>query len=71
MIGGLKSEAALFQTYRTYSISFNLSNVVNFLWSLILKDCIDVQENKKKVVVLCSRPFIKRETRHFHVVVMQ
>ena len=32
---------------------------------------MDVQEKKKKVVVLCSRPFIKREIRHFHVVVVQ
>ena len=29
--------------------------LANFL-ELILKDCIKVQEKKKKVVVLCSRP---------------
>ena len=27
-----------------------------FFWSWILKDCIKVQEKKKKVVVLCTRP---------------
>ena len=48
----LKSEVAL----RAYSISFNSSNVGKFLWSLILKDCIKIQETKKKIVVLCSRP---------------
>ena len=45
--------------HRTYSISFNSSNVGKLFWSCILKDCIEVQGNKKKVV------------RHFHVVVMQ
>ena len=39
--------------YHAYSISFILSNVVIFFfWSLILKDCIEVQEKKKKVVLL-------------------
>ena len=42
--------------YRTYFITFNLSNVGKIFWSLILKDCIKVQEKKKKVVFLCSRP---------------
>ena len=27
-----------------------------FFWSRILKDCIEVQEKEKEVVVLCSRP---------------
>ena len=45
--------------HRTYSISFNSSNVGKLFWCCILKDCIEVQGNKKKVV------------RHFHVVVMQ
>ena len=40
---------------QTYPISFGSSNVGNFFWSWILKDCIKVQEKKKKVVVLCSR----------------
>ena len=30
--------------------------LAKFFWSWILKDCIKVQEEKKKVVVLCSRP---------------
>ena len=37
-----------------YSISFNSSNVANFFWSWILKDCIESQEKKIKVIVLCS-----------------
>ena len=41
--------------YRAYSNSFNSSNVGKSFWSWILKDCIKVQEKKKKVVVLCSR----------------
>ena len=32
--------------HRTYSISFNSSNVGKFFWSCILKDCIEVQGNK-------------------------
>ena len=27
----------------------------NFFWNAIVKDCIEVQERKKKVVALCSR----------------
>ena len=34
-----------------YSISFNTSNIGKFFWSWILKDCIKVQEKKKKNVV--------------------
>ena len=45
--------------HRTYSISFNSSNVGKLFRCCILKDCIEVLGNKKKVV------------RHFHVVVMQ
>ena len=45
------SEFALPQT-----ISLNSLNVGKFLWSGILKDCIKVQEKKKKIVVLCSSP---------------
>ena len=43
-----------------------------FFLELILKDCIKVQEKKKKVV-LCSRPRRKHEIRHlhFHVVVVE
>ena len=45
-----------FKLYRAYYISFTSSNVGKCFWSWILKDCIKVQEKKKKVVVLCSRP---------------
>ena len=38
-----------------YSTSFISSNVGNFFWNWILKDCIKVQEKKKKIIVLCSR----------------
>ena len=31
-------------------------------------DCIEVQEKKKKIAVLCSSPTQKREIRKFHVV---
>ena len=41
--------------YRAYSTSFNSSNLGKSFWSWIQKDCIKVQEKKKKVVVLCSR----------------
>ena len=41
--------------YRAYSTLFNSSNVGKSFWSWILKDCIKIQEKKKKVVVLCSR----------------
>ena len=52
----------------SHSISFNTSNVGNF-W--ILKDCIKVQQKKRKVVALCSPSSTKREIRHLHVVVVQ
>ena len=51
----LKVKSRCFKFYRVYSISFNSSKVDNWFWSWILKDCIEVQEKKKKVVV-CSRP---------------
>ena len=50
-----KANSRSFKLYRAYYISFNLSNV-NFFFSLILKDCVKVQEKKKKVVVVGSRP---------------
>ena len=40
----------------TYSILFNSSNVGKCLWRWILKDRTKVQEKKKKIDVLCSRP---------------
>ena len=53
-------------------MSFNSSNLGNFLWRWILKDCIDVQEKKKKVVALCRfTSFTKQELRDFHSVVVQ
>ena len=45
-----------FKHYRAYSISFNSSIVGKFFRSRILKDCIEVQEKKKKFVILCLRP---------------
>ena len=56
---------------RAYSITFNSSNVGNFFWSWILKDCIKVEEKKKKVIVRLLPPSTKREIRQFHVVVAQ
>ena len=53
----LKSEVTLLQTL---SLLFHLVCFVKCWpkcsWSWILKDCIKVQEKKKKVVALCSRP---------------
>ena len=54
-----KVKSRCFKLYRAYSFSFNSSNVDNFLWIWILKDCIEVQKKKK------------REIRYFHVVVVQ
>ena len=51
-----KVNSRCFKLYRSYSISFNSSILGKLFWSLIPKDCIKVQEKKKKVVVLCSRP---------------
>ena len=44
------------------------SRLICQIWSLILKDCIKVQENKRKVVVLCSSPRknVKWGTLTFH-----
>ena len=39
---------------RAYSISFNSSNVGKYFWSWILKDCIKVQEKKKKVAAFTN-----------------
>ena len=52
----LKVKSRCFKLYHAYSISFNSTNVGNFFWSWILKDCIELEEKKKKVVVLRSRP---------------
>ena len=42
--------------YRAYSILFNSSNAGKRFWSWTLKDCIKVQEKKKKVVFFWSCP---------------
>ena len=53
----LKSEVVLPQTLSClFHLVFFFQMLVNFLGSGILKDCIKVQEKKKKIVVLCSRP---------------
>ena len=41
---------------REQAITFDSSNVGRFFWSWILKDYVEVQEKKKKVIILCSRP---------------
>lgn len=46
---------ALIKLYRVYSTSFNSTKNGKFLWSWILKNCIEVQEKKMKIVVLHSR----------------
>ena len=56
---------------RTYSISFNSSNVGKFFWSWILKDCIKVQKKKKEGPCLVFTSSTKREIRQFNVVVVQ
>ena len=60
-----------FKLYSAYSISFISSNVGNFFWSWILKDCIEVQEKKKGSRCLVFMSSKKREIRQFHVVVVQ
>ena len=57
-----KVKSRCFKLYRAYSILFNSSNVVNFLWSWILKECIEV---------LVFTSSTKCENRHFHVIVVQ
>ena len=52
----LKRNLFCLKLYRAYSISFNSLNVGKYFCSWILKDCIKVQEKKRQVVVLCSRP---------------
>ena len=39
-----------FKLYRAYSISFNSANNDEFFWSWILKDCIEVQEKRRKLL---------------------
>ena len=44
-----------FNFYRVYLDPLNLSNVGDFSWSWILKDFIQLQKEKEKFVVVCSR----------------
>ena len=59
----LTSEFPLFQTYRSYSISFNLSNVGEIFWGWIRKD------RRKEIVCVVFTYSIKqaREIKKFHV----
>ena len=49
-----KMNSRCFKLHRTYSTSFNSTNVGKFFWSWTLTDCSEVQEKKKKVLVSCS-----------------
>ena len=57
-----KVNSRCFKLYRSYSISFNSSDVGEFYFNSIVKDCIKVQKKKKEVVVftLCTKREIKR-----------
>ena len=44
-----------FKRNRVYLDPLNMSNAVNFSWSWILKDFIQVQKEEGKVVVVCPR----------------
>ena len=53
-----------FKFYRVYLDAFNLSNEGDYSWSLILKDFIQVQKERGKFVVVCSRiPEVSRRSR--------
>ena len=53
-----KVNSRCFKLNRAYFISFmpNSSNVGRFRWSWILRDCIEVLEERKKVIFWCPRP---------------
>ena len=51
-----KMNSRPFKFYRVYLDAFNLSNEGDYSWSLILKDFIQVQKERGKFVVVCSRP---------------
>ena len=59
-----------FQKYHIWNETTRSSNS-KFLSSRILKNCTELQERKKKVVVLCFRLPQKGMIRQFHVVVLQ
>ena len=44
-----------FKLNRVYLDPLNMSNAVDFSWSWILKDFIQVQKEEGKVVVVCPR----------------
>ena len=71
--GHLKSEFALsFKLYCVYFTSFNPTNVGDFFWRWILKDCIDRSSGREKENrCLVFKSSTKREIRHFQVVVVQ
>ena len=50
-----KVNSRCFKLSRDKSISFNSANVGRLFWSSSPKDCIVVQEKKKKAFVLCPR----------------
>ena len=56
----------LLKLYRTYSISFNSSNVGNFFWRW--KDC---QRSSGTESCLVFTSITKREIRYFHVALVQ
>ena len=66
-----KVNSRRFKPYLAYSISFTSSNFGKCFWSWILKECIKVQEKKKKVFCLVFPSSTKREFRHLHVMVVQ
>ena len=58
--------------WRTYSISFNSSNVGKFFWRWILKHCIVSKFRKtKRKSFSCVLVLQKSEISNFHVVVVQ
>ena len=61
-----------FKLYRAYSISFTSANNGKFFGSWLLKDCIELQEKKKKIAVFypCPPQNVKL-IRTFHVVIVQ
>ena len=52
----LKKEAALLQTLSGLFCLVQFAKRWQFVLELKFNDCIEVQEKKKKVIILCSRP---------------
>ena len=52
----LKKEAALLQTLSGLFCLVQFAKCWQFVLELKFKDCIEVQEKKKKVIILCSHP---------------